>query len=72
MNVTGAVPVKPPQETMPVEQLIQSLKAEGTTTLQDQNLSGIWPGAQPLPWPVVPVLTQPAAPAATPPTAPPK
>jgi len=67
MDVTGPVPVKPAEESVPVEQLIQNMKALPSTSQQSQ------PQIQ-----FVPMLTQPgqaaqpvappASPAAPPPS----
>lgn len=86
MNITGPVPVTPLQPSMPVETLVQSLKAQDEINLRQDQIIGV--GGQPLPWPPVgqpapavqPAPAQPApaqppapmAPPATAPAAPPK
>ncbi|HXJ41456.1 MAG TPA: hypothetical protein VNH18_19400, partial [Bryobacteraceae bacterium] len=68
MDVTGPVPVKPPAETVPVEQLIQSEKALPSQNPQDapqiQFVPMLTPPGQ-APQPMAPAPSQ-AAPAAAP------
>lgn len=70
MNVTGPVPVKPPADTIPVEQLIQSEKPiSGTTNSQAPQIQFVpmltQPGQAPAPMPPAP--SAPGAQPATPP-----
>ena len=77
MNITGPVPVTPPQPAMPLESLIQSLKAQDAMNLKQDQVIGV--GGQPIPWPPVggpgstvqPAPTEPAPAQPPPATAPP-
>jgi pilus assembly protein CpaC len=71
MDTTGPVPVKPPSETIPVEQLLQSEKALPSTTQggapQIQFVPMLTqPGQAPQPMPPTASPSAPAAPAASP------
>lgn len=66
MNVTGAVPVKPPEESIPLEKLIQSLNVEDSMQLENRDNSnsgnGVSSGSQPFPQSAVPAAPRGASP----------
>lgn len=70
MNVTGPVPVTSAQPSIPMENLLQSIKAQESIDLKQRQVLGV--GPQPLPWPATAQpapapAQQPVAPAPAPP-----
>ncbi len=62
MSATGPVPVTPPNPSIPLEKLIESLKTESGMKLEGKSNAATWPGAQPLTGPGMTTPTPPATP----------